>query len=72
LIYGIVEGGIGLAGAFGAWVAGYIFDKTGSYRWAFVLAILCTIVSVISIWLAAPRRAQSFRDGNLSMRPSKV
>jgi len=72
LIYGIVEGGIGLAGAFGAWVAGFIFDQTGSYQWAFVLAIIFTILSIISIWLAAPREAQSFRQGNLSMIRSKL
>lgn len=72
LIYGFVEGGIGLAGAFGAWVAGYIFDKTGSYQWAFVLAITFTLASIVSIWVAAPRKAQSFRQGNLTVRPSKA
>ena len=72
LIFGIVEGGIGLASAFGAWVAGFIFDQTGSYQWAFVLAIVLTILSVISIWVAAPRNAQSFRQDHLHMMPSKV
>jgi MFS family permease len=31
LIYGFVEAGIGIAGAFGAWIAGFIFDKTQSF-----------------------------------------
>jgi MFS family permease len=67
LIFGIVEGGIGLASAFGAWIAGFIFDTTGSYQWAFCLAIVLTIVSVFSIWVAAPRNAQSFRQDHLNM-----
>jgi len=28
IIYGFVEAGIGMAGAIGAWVAGFIFDQT--------------------------------------------
>ena len=56
LIYGIVEGGIGIAGALGAWVGGFIFDRTGSYQWAFVLAIFFFVLSILFVWLAAPRR----------------
>jgi MFS family permease len=56
LIYGFVEAGIGIAGAFGAWVAGYIFDQTLSYRWAFILVIVVLILSCFFIWLAAPRK----------------
>lgn len=62
LIYGIVEGGIGLAGAFAAWFAGYIFDQTGSYQWAFVCATAATVLSVVFVWVAAPRKARSFRQ----------
>lgn len=65
LIYGIVEGGAGLAGAFGAWTAGYIFDQTGSYQLSFVLATVCATASIMFIWLAAPRKAQSFRQNSL-------
>ena len=56
LIYGIVEGGIGVAGAFGAWIAGFLFDKTQSYRWAFILAIIAALCSAVLAWVAAPRR----------------
>ena len=56
LIYGIVEGGIGIGGAFGAWVAGYIFDATGSYQGAFALTIIVFLLSCLFIWLAAPRK----------------
>ncbi|MFC1798887.1 MFS transporter [Thermodesulfobacteriota bacterium] len=65
LIYGIVEGSVGLAGAFGAWIAGFIFDQTGSYQWAFVLAIAATLLSIVFVWIAAPRHAQAFRRKNL-------
>jgi MFS family permease len=56
LIYGIVEGVIGITGATGAWLAGYIFDQTKSYFWAFIIVILLNIISVILVWLAAPRK----------------
>jgi MFS family permease len=57
LIYGLVECGIGTAGAFAVWVAGFIFDKTQSYQGAFVLSICTAILSIIFIWIAAPRKA---------------
>jgi len=56
LIYGMVEGTIGLGSAVGAWVAGYIFDQTQNYFWAFVLAILLNLISILLVWLAAPRK----------------
>jgi MFS family permease len=58
LIYGIVEGGIGVAGAFGAWIAGFLFDKTQSYRWAFILAIITVLCSGVLAWVAAPRKVR--------------
>jgi len=61
LIYGIVEGGIGIGCAFGAWVAGYIFDKTMSYQFSFVLAIIVFILSCLFIWLAAPRKIHKIK-----------
>jgi MFS family permease len=56
LIYGFVEAGIGVAGAFGAWIAGFIFDKAQSYQLAFILAIVTFLLSVVFCWLAAPRK----------------
>lgn len=56
LIYGFVEAGIGIAGAFGAWVAGFIFDQTQNYRLAFILVIVVMLLSCFFIWLAAPRK----------------
>jgi MFS family permease len=56
LIYGFVEAGIGMAGAIGAWVAGFIFDQTRSYKIAFILAVVVLLLSCAFIWLAAPRK----------------
>jgi MFS family permease len=56
LIYGIVEGCFGIGGALGAWIGGYVFDRTQSYQWAFVLAIVVFLLSGLIIWIAAPRK----------------
>jgi MFS family permease len=58
LIYGMVEGTIGIGAAFGTWIAGYIYDQTQSYFWAFLLAILLDLVSILLVWLAAPRKVR--------------
>jgi MFS family permease len=60
LIYGFVEAAVGIGAAFGSWVAGFIFDRTQSYQMAFVLVIVCMLLSCIFIWLAAPRRFRYF------------
>ena len=56
LIYGFVEAGVGIAGATGAWLAGFIFDQTQSYYLAFILAIVAFGSSCVFIWIAAPRK----------------
>ena len=62
LIYGVVEGGIGIAGAIGAWIGGFIFDWTKSYQWAFILGILVFLLSCVLIWVAAPRKHHPRRN----------
>jgi MFS family permease len=61
--YGAIFGTITIAliggGAAGPWVAGVIDDASGTYRPAFQIAILCCIVSILTIWLAAPRNVRS-------------
>ncbi|HEX2924316.1 MAG TPA: MFS transporter, partial [Chloroflexota bacterium] len=54
-IYGLVCIGQGVGSAFGAWVAGYIFDVSGSYAAAFVVGGLSAIAGSGCLWLAAPR-----------------
>jgi len=62
LIYGIVEGVIGIGGASGAWLAGYIYDHTQNYFWAFVLAILFNLISILLVWFVAPRKFRRIRS----------
>jgi len=56
LIYGMVEGTIGIGAAVGTWVAGYIFDQTQSYFWAFALSIFLNLISVLLVWFISPRK----------------
>jgi sugar phosphate permease len=53
--------GMGLGGAIGPWLGGYIFDVTGSYQAAFMVAIGAFILGCISFWIAAPRNAEKLR-----------
>lgn len=41
---------IGLGGALGPWVAGKLYDVTGSYDWAFITGAISATGSVIMIW----------------------
>ncbi len=60
--YAAIFGGIALASnsgsGVGAWLAGLIFDHTGSYHLAFVIAATGVAVSAACVWLAAPRRVR--------------
>lgn len=42
---------IGIGGATGSWLGGFIYDVTGSYTSAFGIAIVCFIVSVVAVWV---------------------
>jgi len=56
-IYGIMEGGVGIGAALGAWVPGYIFDRTHSYQWGFALALAAFVCSGLLMWVVAPKKA---------------
>jgi hypothetical protein len=36
-----------------------LYDRTGSYTLAFWIAIACSAVSAVAIWLAAPRKVRA-------------
>ena len=55
-INGLILGGMGVGGAAGPWVGGYIHDLFGSYRYAFGLSMLFFGISAIAFVIAAPRR----------------
>jgi MFS family permease len=46
-------------GAAGPWITGVIFDVTGSYMPAFVLAGGCSVVSGLAVWAAAPGKVRA-------------
>ena len=60
--YGTIFGTLMLAsiggGAVGPWLTGALHDATGSYTIAFWIAIFCSLLSAIAIWLAAPRKVR--------------
>jgi MFS family permease len=52
-ILGVVQSGGGLGGAAGPFLAGWLFDVTGSYRLAFVAASVAVAGSAVAAWFAA-------------------
>jgi MFS family permease len=61
--YGSIFGTLMVAaiggGAVGPWVAGLIHDATGNYHAAFWVSIGAVAVSILSIWMASPRRVRA-------------
>ena len=60
-IGGLLVTGIGIGGAIGPWLGGYIYDISGSYISAFILCIVCFGLACIACWIAAPRNAARLR-----------
>lgn len=58
-ILGVLEAGYGMGGAFGAYMAGYLFDVLGHYTLSFSIVLGAIALSSASLWLAAPRRARA-------------
>lgn len=60
--YGVIFGTLSLAAGAGAglgpWMAGALHDRLGNYELAFWLAMSCSLVSIVAIWLAAPRHVR--------------
>ncbi len=59
-IFGVTQVAGALGSALGAWLAGRIFDATGSYAIAFTLAVAAAAVAALSVWagrLRGPMRA---------------
>ena len=58
-IFGSVMGAAILGGATGPWVAGMIYDAAGTYTPAFWIAIAGSVLSIMAVWLAAPRKVRA-------------
>jgi MFS family permease len=61
-ILGFANGGGGLGGFIGPFLAGYLFDRTGDYELAFAVSALAILGSAVAVWVAAPRNAEAFRQ----------
>jgi MFS family permease len=61
-ILGFTNGGGGLGGFIGPFLAGYLFDRTGDYQLAFTVSALAIAGSAVAVWVAGPRNAQAFRQ----------
>ncbi len=61
-IFGLLSLNLGFGGAAGAWFAGYIFDRTGSYQFAFTTDIIVLWLSCTCFWFAAPRKIRLSRN----------
>jgi len=63
--FGVIFGCLNMlyhaGGAAGVWFAGYIHDVTGNYRLSFSASIVSAAITVLLVWLAAPRRLRPSR-----------
>jgi MFS family permease len=61
--YATIFGTLSLAsivgGAAGPWIAGVVYDRTGTYAPAFWMAIGACVASAIAMWLAAPGKVRA-------------
>ncbi len=58
-IFGATQVASALGSALGAWLAGRIFDATGSYAIAFTLAACAAAVAAVSVWASRMRPAEA-------------
>ena len=49
----------GIGGAFGAWLAGFVYDHTETHLFVFVLTMACYSFACINVWRAAPRKVHT-------------
>ena len=55
---GFVWFSFALGGTVGPWLGGWIFEFTGSYMPAFLIAMGMFILSCVAVWVAAPRKVR--------------
>jgi MFS family permease len=61
-IFGVFQFVNGMGSALGAWFAGFLFDRVGSYIPVFMTMIGCVIFACFNIWKAAPRKIGGCRQ----------
>ncbi|HEY7060387.1 MAG TPA: MFS transporter [Chloroflexota bacterium] len=57
-IYGVLMLANGVGGATGAWLGGYLYDHTGSYRLVWVEIIAAYALAGLVVWLVGPRQVR--------------
>jgi MFS family permease len=61
--YGTIFGSLMVAaisgGALGPWVTGALFDVYGNYALAFLIGAIVSVISMLAIWRAAPRKVRA-------------
>lgn len=62
-IFGMLHLANAIGGSSGPWVAGWVFDTTGSYAAAFIAALACGAIAATALWIVAPRRLRRGRVG---------
>jgi MFS family permease len=58
LIFGVLQTATGIGAAFGPWLTGLIYDTLGTYLPAFQGMLAIHVISVIGIWIVAPRKVR--------------
>ena len=61
-ILGFVNGGGGVGGFIGPFLAGYLFDITGNYDIAFTVSALTIAASAVAAWIAGPSRVRQVQS----------
>jgi predicted MFS family arabinose efflux permease len=62
LRYGTIFGTLNVASnagaACGPWITGVLYDATGTYKSAFVCAMVMSLIAIMAMWVAAPRKVR--------------
>jgi len=58
-IFGTVMVALMAGSALGPWLTGVLHDATGSYALAFWISVALSAISIVAVWLAAPRKVRA-------------
>ncbi len=58
LIFGVIQAATGIGAALGPWLTGLIYDTLGTYLPALQGMLAIHVISVIGIWIVAPRKVR--------------
>jgi len=63
-VFGTLMIGMGLGGAFGSWIAGWLYELTGGYSWGFAVAIVTMLIGMAQFWLIEELATGRWREGH--------